>query len=52
MWINHKVKGVWNVSVNVAKAMIEAGDATACDKDGKPVSKSHEAGTKDWAARL
>lgn len=39
MRIMHKVKGVWNVSENTAKAMIEAGDAFACDKQGNPVGK-------------
>ncbi len=52
MWINHKVKGVWNVSENVAKAMIKAGDAVACDKRGNPVNKSApKAGPKPRDAR-
>lgn len=40
MWIKHKDRGVWNVSENTAKAMIKAGDAFACDKQGNPVGKS------------
>ena len=52
MWINHKVKGVWNVSENVAKALIKAGDAVACDKRGNPVNKSApKAGPKPRDAR-
>lgn len=40
MRVNHKVKGVRNVSLNVGRAMIRAGVAFECDERGEPLKKA------------